>query len=425
MTTNITTLSNGLRVVTHDMPHLETVSLGVWVAAGSRHEPEPLHGISHLLEHMAFKGTATRSAQRIAEEIEEVGGDLNAATSLETTSYYARVLKGDASVALGLISDILQDSVFDPAELEREREVILQEIAAYQDSPEDVAYDLVQEAAFPEQPVGRTILGTAESVRDISRAALADYLGEHYGSPRIVLAAAGGVDHDAVVRQAESLFSGLGGTARGADDSAHYKGGIRASAKPFEQGHVVLGFEAPAYGQPNYLAMQVLAGVLGGGMSSRLFQEVREKRGLCYSIYASAWGLSDTGMISVHAATTPEQLAELIAVTADEIVRLAEHGATAAEVQRAKAQLKVGLMMGLESSSARAEQMARHLIAYGRLVGQDELAARVEAVTAEDVGLLCQGMVVSPPAVAVVGAGNRSHELAEQAAARFVPPVKH
>lgn len=413
--TRVSRLANGLRVVTHRMDHLETLSLGVWVATGARHEPASLHGISHFLEHMAFKGTTSRSAQRIAEEIEEVGGELNAATSLETTAYYARVLKGDDETALEILADILQDSLFAPDELERERDVILQEIAASQDSPDDLVYDLVQDAAYPEQPLGRPILGTPQSVQSITANDLRAYLSRHYAPNRLVISAAGAVDHDRICRRAEVLFGTHRVSDEQAQESAIFTGGVRASLKPFEQSHIVIGLEGPAYHADEYFAAQVLSGLLGGGMSSRLFQEVREKRGLCYAIYSSVWSLSDTGLLAVHAATGAEQLDELIDVISDQLVKLANDGPTAAEMGRAKAQLKAGLMMGLESSSARAEQMARHLIAHGRMIEKDELIAMVEDVSATQVKELMQRMIAKNTATAVVGAGASSRGHAQRA----------
>ncbi|MBU1210273.1 MAG: insulinase family protein [Alphaproteobacteria bacterium] len=414
MTTHVSTLANGLRVVTHEMGHLETVSLGAWIGVGARHDPAPQNGIAHFLEHMAFKGTGKRSAQDIAEEIEGVGGDLNAATSLETTAYYARVLKGDEDKALDILSDILQNSEFDETELQRERDVILQEIAASRDCPDDVVYDLAQDAAYPSQPLGRTILGTPETVEAITADGLRGYLGARYVAPRMVVSAAGAVDHGRIVDLAGELFGGLGtGDAAGNGARAVYKGGVTGSSQPFEQCHVIVGFEGPSHCEPDYFAAQVLSGLLGGGMSSRLFQEAREKRGLCYSIYSSVYGLSDTGVMTIHAATAPELADELLGVISTEIIRLAEAGPSEKEVSRSKAQLKAGLMMSLESSAARAEQMARQLICRGRLIDKEELVAKVDAVSADDVRGLIATMLAGVPTAAVVGAGARSKEHAQ------------
>ncbi|MBO0741088.1 MAG: insulinase family protein, partial [Hyphomicrobiaceae bacterium] len=379
MSTQTTRLVNGLRVVSHHMAHLETVSLGVWVAAGARHEQASEHGISHLLEHMAFKGTERRSATDIAEEIEAVGGELNAATSLETTAYFARILKGDIAIALDILADILQIPRYAEDELEREREVILQEIAATRDSPEEIAYELLQDAAFPNQAIGRPILGTTGSVTRFSAKDLRAFLAANYGASRMVLSAAGSVDHDELVRHAEAQFGRLNGGVGGRFEPARYFGGTRTSAKPFEQSHLVMAFAGPSYRARDFYTAQVFSGLFGGGMSSRLFQEVRERRGLCYAIYSSCWALADTGLFGIHAATGPEMMSKLIEVVGDELMGAAAEKPADAELARAKAQLKAGLLMGLESSSARAEQMARQLLLFDRLMEPPELIERIDA----------------------------------------------
>jgi predicted Zn-dependent peptidase len=420
MSTEVSTLANGLRVVTFHNPNVETAALGVWVGCGARHETLGEHGISHLLEHMAFKGTATRTARDIAEEIEQVGGELNAATSLETTTYYARVIGTDVPLAMDLLADILQRSRFDADELEREREVILQEIAATRDSPEEIGYDLLQEIAYPDQALGRPILGTPESIQRFVGGDLQAFLTARYRASTMVLSAAGAVDHDRIVRDAERLFSGFAGDATASPSPANYVGGACATEKPFEQAHVMLAFESPPYRDRAYYAAQVLTGLLGGGMSSRLFQEARERRGLCYSIYATCYGLADTGLLGVHAATGVEPMEELVEVVTAELSALAEAPPLEVEVARAKAQLKAGLLMGLESSSARAEQMARQTLLFDRLVGAKELIERVESVTAEDVRAVAARVIgKGAPTVVVVGAGSRSQPLAEAARQRL------
>ena len=419
MSTQTTRLANGLRVVSHHMAHLETVSLGVWVAAGARHEQASEHGISHLLEHMAFKGTERRSATDIAEEIEAVGGELNAATSLETTAYFARILKGDVAIALDILADILQIPRYAEDELEREREVILQEIAATRDSPDEIAYELLQDAAFPNQAIGRPILGTTQSVTRFRATDLRAFLAANYGASRMVLSAAGSVDHDELVRHAEAQFGRLNGGVGGRFEPARYVGGTRTSAKPFEQSHLVMAFAGPSYRARDFYTAQVFSGLFGGGMSSRLFQEVRERRGLCYAIYSSCWALADSGLFGIHAATGPEMMSKLIEVVGDELVGAAAAKPADAELARAKAQLKAGLLMGLESSSARAEQMARQLMLIDRLMEPPELIERIDAVTADAVRELAANLVgASPPSVAVVGAGRRSETFARMAAER-------
>lgn len=396
-------LANGLTVVSHAMPEVETVSIGIWVGAGSRSETQSEHGVAHFLEHMAFKGTAHRSARDIAEEIEAVGGELNAATGIDSTAYYARVLRKDLPLALDILSDIIVSPRFDPTELARERDVILQEIAAAMDSPDDIAFDLVQEAAFPGQPVGRPILGTVESVSRFKRDDLRSYLAAHYHGPNMVLAAAGAVRHDVLVAEAERRLVGFNAEPAPEPEPARYSGGVRRSEKIFEQTHIVLAFEGFPYRHENYFALQICAGALGGGMSSRLFQEVRERRGLCYAIYAFSNGLSDSGMFTVHAAGNPERAHDLFAVIRDELVKAAERGFTPEEVARVKAQLKMALLAGLESSSARAEQLARQILVYGRPLSTEELIERVEKVEAKDLHALMERLLASPVSLATVG----------------------
>lgn len=416
----VSRLESGLRVVSHAMPHLGTVALGLWVASGARHESEREHGISHLLEHMAFKGTARRNAREIAEEIEQVGGELNAATSLDTTCYYARVLKDDVGVALDILADIVQNPAYDEDELERERDVILQEIAATQDSPDDLVYDLLQDAAFTAQSLGRPILGTPESVQSFTTGDLRRFLGSRYRSGRMVLSAAGNVNHDKLVKLAEVLFADLPRGETAMAEPARYVGGPRHSDKPFEQAHIVIGNEGLSYRDPQFYAAQVFSGLFGGGMSSRLFQEVREKRGLCYSIYSSAWGLNDAGLLSIHAATGNDMLGELIDVLGTELTRAADEVPGEREVQRAKAQIKAGLLMSYESSVSRAEQMARQLLAFDRLVPSDELIDRVESVTPQSVREVAQRIVRgSRSSIAIVGAGPVSADISTRAMERL------
>jgi predicted Zn-dependent peptidase len=416
MTIHETLLPNGLRVVSTRMPHLETVSMGIWVGVGARHETAPEQGISHLLEHMAFKGTERRTARDIAEEIEAVGGELNAATSLETTAYFARVLAGDTGLALEILADILQSPRYSEEELEREREVILQEIAATRDSPDEIAYELLQEVAFPDQAIGRPILGTAASVKSFKTTDLRRFLKDNYSANRMVLSAAGKVDHDHLVRHAEALFGGMNGGEGGRFEPARYGGGTRASVKPFEQSHLLLAFEGPSYAQDAYYTAQVFSALFGGGMSSRLFQEVRERRGLCYSIYSSYWALADSGLFAIHVATGPDMMARLIEVVAGELRRVAAAAPTEAEMARAKAQIKAGMLMGLESSSARAEYMARQLLLFDKLIDTKEIIARIEAVDAEAVRVLAAGLVTaSKPSITVVGAGRKGAAYAQMA----------
>lgn len=403
MAVEVSKLGNGLTVVTETMPHLESAAIGVWVGAGARSERVDEHGISHLLEHMAFKGTKRRDARQIAEEIEAVGGEINAATSVETTAYYARILAGDAALAVDILSDILIDSVFDPGELEREQHVILQEIGAAHDIPEDHVFDQLQQSAFPDQPIGRPILGTPETVSAFTAPALQVYLGHHYRGPSMVLAAAGAIDHAAILKLAEDRFGRLGNGSAVEPERATYHGGHFAEERDLQEAQITLGFEGRTYTSPDHYAAQVLASTLGGGMSSRLFQEVREKRGLCYSVSAFHWAYQDTGLFGIHAATGEENLAELMRVMLGEIERIGSD-LDEAEVGRAKAQMRAGLLMSLESPTARATQLSRQIMIHGRPLETREITARIEAVTVEQVRRLADTVFTgSRPTVATIG----------------------
>jgi len=403
MSVRTTRLGNGLRVVTDEMAHVETAALGVWVKAGARNERAEEHGLSHLLEHMAFKGTGRRNARQIAEEIESVGGDLNAATSHETTAYYARVLKEDVPLGFDILSDILRDSLFDAEELRREQHVILQEIGAALDDPDDLVHDLLQEAAFGGQPIGRPILGTSETVAAQGPGGLRSYLSEHYRAPDMIVGAAGAVDHDAMVDLANDLFGDFDAAPGEASPVATYTGGERRAEKDLSEANLLFAFPAPAFTDEDFYAARIAAAVVGGGMSSRLFQRVREERGLCYSIYAFNWAFSDVGLFGVSAATGPDDIEQLVEVTTAEIVS-AIAGINDQEVARARAQLKAGLLMGLESCAARVEQIARQSLFLGRTVPMEELVARIDAVDAARVRQILSRIIIdNPPTLAAVG----------------------
>jgi predicted Zn-dependent peptidase len=398
----LTTLSSGLRVVTDASGDLRTASLGVFVAAGSRHEGEGEHGLSHLLEHMAFKGTAKRNARAIAETIENVGGDLNAETGVEQTAYFARVLGEDVDLALDVIADILTDSRFDPEELAREKNVILQEIGSVEDAPDDFVFDLFTAAAWPRQPIGRPILGSRESVGGFDRAAIAAYLRRHYRAGAAIVAAAGAVDHDRIVARAESLLAPLGAAKAEPPTPAAYRGGESIVKKRLEQTHIVVGFEGRAITAVDHDAAHVFAAAAGGGMSSRLFQEVREKRGLAYSIYSFHWGFSDCGLFGFYAGSAPKDAGEVARAALDCLAEAALR-LDAAEVDRAKAQFKVSTLTALESPSARAQQLARQTLVYGAPLSLDVMLARIAAISVDDVRQAGAAMLRSPPTVAVIG----------------------
>ena len=386
MTIQQHTLSNGLRIVTEQMPGLKSTSIGIWVLAGGRHERIEQNGIAHFLEHMAFKGTKSRTALQIAEQIEDVGGYINAYTSREMTAYYARVLEDDVALGLDIIADILLNPLFEDAEIEVERGVILQEIGQTLDTPDDIIFDWLQEEAYPDQPLGRSILGEAARVSTFAKSDLDRFVSEHYGPNQMILAAAGAVDHDAIVRQAEALFGHLPRVERAAGllQPAKFIGGERRATKALEQVHFALALEGPTYRDPAIYTAQIYATALGGGMSSRLFQEIRENRGLCYTIFAQAGAYEDTGMTTIYAGTSAEQIAELAHVTIDEMKRAADDMSDA-EVARARAQMKAGMLMDLESPSNRAERLARLLSIWDRIPGIEETIAHIDNVTTGDV----------------------------------------
>ncbi|MBT5821397.1 MAG: insulinase family protein [Rhodobacteraceae bacterium] len=406
-------LANGFRIATEKMPGLRSASIGIWVTAGGRNERIEQNGIAHFLEHMAFKGTKTRSSLQIAEEIEDVGGYINAYTSREVTAYYARVLGGDVPLALDVISDILLNPVFDEDEIEVERGVILQEIGQALDTPDDVIFDWLQDEAYPDQPIGRTILGPEERVRSFSREDLRRFVHEHYGPSQMILSAAGDVDHDAIVRAAEELFGGLESRVASVPTKALFQGGVRREIKSLEQAHFALAFEGPSYCDNAIYTAQIYSVALGGGMSSRLFQEVREKRGLCYTIFAQTGAYSDTGMMTIYAGTSGEQLPELASITMQELARAADD-MNETEVARARAQMKAGMLMGLESPSSRAERLARLMQIWNRIPPLEETVAQIDAVTMQGVRDFAASLAdEAPAALALYGPVERAPDLAD------------
>jgi len=402
VTVEITRLPNGLTVASDSMPGFETTAVGVWVSAGTRYEGEDLNGAAHMLEHMAFKGTERRSARRIAEEIEDVGGHLDAYTTREQTAYVARVLKQDLPLAVDILADILQHSVFAEDELARERAVVLQEIGEVNDTPDDIVFDHLQAVAFPGQPIGRTILGPPERVSAFTREDLLRYMRAHYTAPRLVVSAAGAVNHRELVALVGEKFSHLPQGEGDGRDPARYVGGESREKRQLEQAHLVLGWESVPYGDPDYYATQVFSTILGGGMSSRLFQEVREKRGLAYSIFTFAHSYLDCGVFGVYTGTSGKDAPEAAKIIAGEIHGVAD-GISEAEIVRARAQHKAAIMMALESSSARCEHLARQLLIYGRSMPPSEVIARIDAVDATALGRVADRIRSSKLSLAALG----------------------
>jgi len=415
MTSQTTRLGNGFRVVSEHMPGLGSAALGVWIEAGSRHETEAENGIAHFLEHMAFKGTARRTALAIAEEIEDVGGYLNAYTSRERTAYYARVLPQDVGLALDLLADILRASTLPENEIETERGVILQEIGQALDTPDDIIFDWLQETAFPDQPIGRAILGPPEGVRAFGEGDLRAFIDGHYAPERMILSAAGAVDHDILVRHAERLFGDMEGAVRAPHQPAAYRGGETRVEKPLEQAHIALALPAPGYDEPGYYAAQIFNVALGGGMSSRLFQEAREKRGLCYTIFSHTAAWADSGLMTIYAGTGAEEVGALTELSAREIARASED-LTQAEIDRARAQTRAALVMGLESPSARAERMAATLSIWGRAVPMEETVARIDAVDLAAARAAAARIAAGTPSLALYGPVSAAPDAARVAA---------
>jgi predicted Zn-dependent peptidase len=406
-------LPNGFRIVTENMPGLASASVGIWVTAGARHETPAQNGIAHFLEHMAFKGTKRRTALQIAETIEDVGGYINAYTSREVTAYYARVLQNDVPLALDVIADILLNPALDAAEIEVERSVILQEIGQALDTPDDVIFDWLQEEAYPDHPMGRTILGPSERVSHFNREDLQGFIAQHYGPEQMILSAAGAVDHEEIVRQAEALFGEMTPKPAFDVDAARFTGGERRQVKALEQAHFAMAFESPGYCDDRIYTAQIYASALGGGMSSRLFQEIRENRGLCYSIFAQAGAYADTGMTTIYAGTSAEQLPQLAEITIDEMKRAVDD-LSPAEVARARAQMKAGLLMGLESPSNRAERLARLVQIWDRVPPLEETVEMIDAVTTGDVREFAQSMAAAAPvALALYGPIDAAPSLAQ------------
>ena len=398
----VTTLPNGLRVVSEHMPSLATTALGVWSGAGSRHEHAEEQGLAHLLEHMAFKGTSRRSALQIAEEIEAVGGEVNAETNTEYTAYYSRVLGHDSGLALDIISDILTDPSFDPVELKREKGVILQEIGSYEDTPDEVVFDLFMETAYAGAPIGRRILGTPKTVKAQNRSSMRGFMNRTYRTPSMVVSAAGAVEHEQIVEDVNMRFDSFGQTPAPQAEAATYQGGEQRRQRKLEQSHIVFGFKGLGWNDPDHYAMHVISNLLGGGMSSRLFQEVREKRGLCYEVYSFFSPFSDSGVFAVYGGTGDAQLTDFAPVVLDTLVAAAS-SPTESEVARAKAQMKMSLLTALESPGRRAEQMARHMLAYGRVMPRLEIINAIDAITVDDVSRVAQGLVSATPTLAAIG----------------------
>jgi len=398
----IHSLSNGIRVITDPNSQAESISLGVWVAVGERFETPADNGISHVLEHMAFKGTKTRSAFDISREIEDVGGIVNAYTGRDMTAYYVKVLQKDWQLGLNIIADILQNSVMAPDELAREQGVIIQEINMNNDTPDDLIFDLYSKTAYPDQPLGRTILGTPENVRAVTSKRLLDYMHTQYTTDRLIISVSGHVDTQAFLEQCEKLFTDFSNAKGTVAGPAHYVGGEIRQEKKNDQINLLMGFEGCSYTSPDYYTAALLASVFGGGMSSRLFQEIREKRGLVYTIYAFNSPETDTGTFGIYAGTGEKEVAELLPVLCDEINRLPDT-LDEVEITRAKNRAKARILMRAENWSTHAESNATDMVIYNRVVPDSETIERIEAVTREDLSALAHRIFSGRPTLASLG----------------------
>ena len=384
MTYQLTTLKNGLRVATETLPGFESVAVAITVGVGSRYESEAENGLSHLLEHMAFKGTKTRSARDIAEAFDNIGGQLNAYTSMELTVYYAKVLAANLPLAVDILCDIIQHSTLDETELAREKEVIIQEIAMHYDTPEDLIVDHFDSHAFPHQPLGRSILSTQKKIAAYTRYDVARYMQTHYVPERMIISAAGNVDHAHFVSLVEQFFTMPQAPLPASFPKAMYHGGDIRTEQDLEQLHLIIGLPGIAMHDERYYTLQLYVNILGGGMSSRLFQEVREKQGLAYTVYAMGASYEDVGVMSMYAATSPDKAHALSATLCEQVVHMSA-GISEVELLRAKNQLKAELLMSRESPQTVATWMGRHLLMYGKYKQVNEITQRINAVTCADI----------------------------------------
>ena len=409
----MTKLKNGLRIITSTRENLESVSLGVWVKTGSAYEPEAMNGISHFFEHTCFKGTKKRNALQINEEIEDVGGQMNAYTSREFTAYYAKMLKNDAELAADVIADILLNATFPEEELIKEREVVVQEIKQTIDAPDDIIFDYFQEAAFPKQALGRSILGPAEKVRSFNGGTLRHYISTNYAGENMVACAVGNIDHDKFVRMIEERMDNFRAKTSFTADKQQYHGGSYIEQRDIEQAHVLLGFRGFPYETESYYPCVLFSTLFGGGMSSRLFQEIREKRGLVYSVYSFTVSHTHDGMFGIYAGTGAKDLKRLLPVVAEEIKKVCDSPVSEKELQRAKTQLKASMLMSLESSSATAEVLSRQMLIYNRIIPIEEMVERIEKVTLDDIRQTAQTIFSSRPTYTLLGAVEQRLEYDE------------
>jgi len=401
--------ASGLRLITERMPDVRSVTLGFWVTAGSRDEPAAIAGSSHFLEHLLFKGTKERSARDIAEAFDAVGGDLNAFTGREQTTFYARVLDRDLPMALEALCDMLQSSVIRSADFESERQVILEEIHMNEDAPDQLIHDLLAKTLWGAHPLGRPVLGTKETIADVKRDQVRRFWKRHYVPRNLVVVAAGNVQHERVAKQLQRLLDSGPRVRSGARTAARMPaapsptGATAVTRRPTEQAH--LGFGLPGLPRRDHrrFAFGVVNNALGEGMSSRLFQEIREKRGLAYSVYSYHAMYTEAGTFTVYAGTTPSKAHEVLAIVRRELEDIAEKGLGPGELDRAKGHMKGSLVLSQEDTSSRMNRLGRSEIAHGEILSVDEVIERIDAVTAEDAGSVAAEVLAGVPSLAVIG----------------------
>ena len=399
-----TTLDNGMAVVTERMPDVRSVTAGFWVGTGSRDESPELFGASHFLEHLLFKGTPTRSARSISEDIDAVGGDMNAFTTKEYTAFYVRLLAESLDLGLDILSDILWNPAFRPDEVETERQVILEEILMRDDEPGDLVHELFAEALFPQHPLGLEVLGDEDSITAMSRDDIEGFFGAHYRPANIVFAAAGLLDHDEVAEGIAARFAGPAGGVRPARTAPVSSPEPRVvSTRATEQAHLVVGCGAFDRHHPDRYALAALNHVLGGGLSSRLFQTIREERGLAYSVYSYRVAFDDAGALGVYAGTAPSRAGEVLRLLCEELDSLAADGVDERELAVAKGHLKGEMALSLEDSAARMSRVGRSLLVHGEVLEVDELAGRIDDVTLDDVARVAADVLSRPRVIAAVG----------------------
>ncbi|WP_372727458.1 M16 family metallopeptidase [Nocardioides sp.] len=411
-----TLLPGGLRVISEQLAGTRSASIGVWVGVGSRDESSSLHGCSHFLEHLLFKGTTERSALDISVALDSVGGEFNAFTAKEYTVFHARVLDEDLPLAVDVLGDMITNSRLTAEDVEAERDVILDEIAMHDDDPDDVVHNLFAAQAWGDSPLGRGIAGTVESITALTRSQIARFHKRHYRPANMVVAAAGNVDHAALVRQVRAAFGRNGFLAgnetpvppRRSDRGRRITPGVISATRPFEQVNLVLGMAGLHRSDERRFALGVLNTALGGGTSSRLFQEVREVRGLAYSVFSFASHHADSGLVGVSVGCLPNKLDDVLAVVRAELAKVATEGITAEELTRGKGQLRGGLVLGLEDSGSRMSRLGKAELVYDELLSIDEVMARVDAVTLEDVRAVAAALFSQPEVLAIVGPGERA-----------------